>query len=234
MKIAATTWALFLHVFCVVLPALGVETVEEPACRHERWVEAMEKFRVADEKQPTEPGGVVFVGSSSIRFWDLPEFFPERQGLLNRGFGGSELCDSVHYFDTLVAKHQPKVVVLYAGDNDVAAGKQAAQVHKDFLEFIELTKEKLPDSRLCYIAIKPSIARWKLADEMLKANRLIAAECKKQPQRLAFVDIWQPMLGEDGKPRRELFVKDGLHLSKQGYKLWTQLLEQKLVEGAQR
>ena len=214
----------------VTVSVASAEPVEKkPACKPERWNKAIEKFLQADEKKAPAPGSVLFVGSSSIRLWDLPKYFPRRQNLINRGFGGSELCDAVHHFDALVAKHQPKVVVLYAGDNDVAGGKQAKQVHADFLKFDRRMKDKLPDTKLMFISIKPSIARWKLADEMIKANELIAAECKKQAKRLVFIDIWQSMLGKDGEPNKELFVEDGLHMNDKGYRIWANKIRQRLV-----
>jgi len=115
------------------------------------------------------------------------------------------------------------VVVLYAGDNDIAAGKSAEQVVHDYQVFVEAIQAALPETKIVFIAIKPSLARWKLAPLMQKANVLIAAECAKRP-RLEFVDIWQPMLGPDGRPRKELFRADGLHMSHAGYLIWSQLV----------
>lgn len=222
----AIFWTLLLST-CLV-HAVETAPEKEVACKPQRWKKTMSDFEKADEKEPPQAGGVLFVGSSSIRLWKLPKYFPNQEVIVNRGFGGSEICDSVHYFDTLVAKHRPKVVVLYAGDNDVAGGKKAKQVHADFQSFNKQMREKVPEAKLIFICIKPSIARWKLAEEMQKANELIAADCKKDPKRMAYVDVWKPMLGEDGKPREELFAKDGLHLNHEGYQLWTNLLRQRI------
>lgn len=204
-----------------------VAEVEKPACNAQRWKETIAQFEEADRNDPPPQGGILFVGSSSIRMWDLPKYFPEAP-VLNRGFGGSEICDSVHYFDTLVAKHKPRVVVFYAGDNDVAGGKSAARVHADFQAFNEQMKKQLPEARLVYISIKPSLLRWKFAPEMKEANERIAADCEADKERLQFVDVWQPMLGEDGTPRPELFLKDGLHMNGAGYQLWTGLIQKYL------
>ena len=199
---------------------------KEVGCKPERWAKAIAQFAEADQQKPLAEGEVVFVGSSSIRMWDLPKYFPELTPL-NRGFGGSEICDSTHYAQQLILKHKPRVVVLYAGDNDIARGKTAGQVHRDFFAFWKKLHKALPDTQLVYIAIKPSLARWKLAPVMKDANERIASDCKLEKQ-LTFVDIWQPMLGEDEKPRPELFIKDGLHLSPKGYELWTGLVEKHL------
>lgn len=189
----------------------------------DRWEADMAKFAAQDRERPASKGGVVFVGSSSIRMWDLDESFPKLDAL-NRGFGGSETADSVKHVDLLVLRHKPRIVVLYAGDNDISNGKTPEQVAKDFDAFAAAVHTALPETKILYIAIKPSVARWKLADQMRDANRRIEATCKKN-EHCEFIDVWPPMLGDDGKPKVELFVKDGLHLSDAGYAIWTKLLK---------
>ncbi|GAB4135606.1 MAG: hypothetical protein Tsb009_02040 [Planctomycetaceae bacterium] len=155
--------------------------------------------------------------------WKLNKSFPELKPL-NRGFGGSQIVDSTHFSERIILKHSPKTIVLYAGDNDVAAGKTAKRVAADFRAFVKAIHAKLPKTRILFIAIKPSIRRWNLAGTIQQANRLIANQCQ-QDKRLVYVDIFKPMLGKDGKPRPELFVKDGLHLNEKGYALWTSILK---------
>lgn len=192
------------------------------------WDSAITAFERGDAESPPVSEGVLFVGSSSIRFWDLEKYFPHRK-YINRGFGGSHIIDSVHFADRIILKHRPQTVVFYAGDNDVAAGKSPEQVLRDFRRLVALVHESLPKTKIAFVAIKPSISRWKLAEPMQAANALIAAECQTD-DRLSYVDVWKPMLGEDGKPRRELFVKDGLHLSHAGYQLWTKLVLPHITE----
>ncbi len=192
--------------------------------QHDRWADDMIRFAQQDREYPTRSGAVVFVGSSSIRLWNLEKSFSDLDPApLNRGFGGSELEDSVRHVDLLINKHEPRLVVVYAGDNDVAGGKDAARVVGDFKQLVQLIQSNLPRTNIAYIAIKPSIARWNLSDTMHEANRQIAELCAEN-ERLTFVDVWEPMLGEDGKPRKELFQDDGLHLNEDGYELWASLL----------
>lgn len=188
-----------------------------------RWEKAIAAFQKQDAESAPPEGGCLFVGSSSIRLWPLQKSFPEAP-VINRGFGGSQIIDSVHFCEQLVLKHKPHTVILYAGDNDVAAGKDARRVHADFRKFVATVHEKLPETRIAFIAIKPSIRRWNLADTMQAANKLIADDCAKD-ERLSYIDVWQPMLGDDGKPRPELFADDGLHLNRTGYALWNKLVQ---------
>jgi len=182
------------------------------------WAKEMAAFVAADQGQPFAPGGIVFVGSSSIRLWDLAAAFPGRR-LLNRGFGGTQIPDSVQHVERLVLRHKPATVVFYAGDNDLSAGRTPDQVLGDFETFVARVHAALPATRIAFIGIKPSLARWAIVDKVREANRLIRAACDRD-DRLGFVDVDGPMIGWDGKPRADLFVADGLHLSARGYALW--------------
>lgn len=200
-----------------------VEVFSSEASAADRWEADMSRFEAQDREHPVKKGGVVFVGSSSIRLWDLEKSFP-KLGALNRGFGGSEVADSVKHVDLLVLRHKPRTVVLYAGDNDIAHEKTPTQVAKDVESFVAAVRKTLPKTKILYIAIKPSVARWNLADQIRDANSRIEALCK-QDGRCEFIDVWPAMLGDDGRPRPELFKDDGLHMNDAGYAIWAELLD---------
>jgi lysophospholipase L1-like esterase len=189
----------------------------------EKWAAAIDKFTQADVTNPPPKGGVVFVGSSSIVKWTtLAQDFPD-QKVIQRGFGGSQLDDSVYYADRIVIPYQPRVVVLYAGDNDLHGGKTPEKVFSDFKEFVAKVHTALPKTRIVYIGIKPCPSRWKNHETIERTNAMIAAECAKAGY-LRFVDVWKPMLDAKGEPRPELFVKDMLHMKPEGYVIWTPLV----------
>jgi lysophospholipase L1-like esterase len=188
----------------------------------DRWESAIACFEDLDKQKPPPKDGILFVGSSSIVGWDVAKSFPGLP-VINRGFGGSQIADSVHYAERLVLPHRPKIVVFYAGDNDIAVGKTPQKVLADYQAFVKKVHDALPKTRIVYVGIKPSLARWKLIDKIREANGLIRVVVEKDP-RLVFVDVEKPMLGDDGKPRDELFKADGLHLNAEGYKLWNELL----------
>jgi len=169
---------------------------------------------------PPQKGGIVFVGSSTIRRWDTASYFPDLK-IINRGFGGSEMADAVRYVDRIVIPYEPRLVVVYSGDNDISAGMSSEDVAIQFEKFTRAVHAKLPTTRIVIIGIKPSLLRWAQVDRMRMANAMLARFCD---DRLAFIDFDTLMLGWDEKPRRELFVEDGLHLSPQGYQIWTTVL----------
>jgi lysophospholipase L1-like esterase len=193
-----------------------------PAAQADQWAKEMAAFEEQDKRVPPAPRGVVFVGSSSIRLWDLARFFPGLP-VINRGFGGSQISDAVAHVELLVLRHRPRIVVFYAGDNDVASGKTPEIVASDFKAFVEKVHAALPQTRIAFIGIKPSIQRWALIGKVREANALVRAQCESD-DRLGFVDVDGPMLGWDEKPRKDLLVDDGLHLSPKGYELWTMLV----------
>ena len=140
-----------------------------------------------------------------------------------RGFGGSQLSDSVAFVDRIVTPYKPKLVLLYAGDNDIASGKSPERVFADFKTFVSKIHAALPDTRIAYIAIKPCPLREKFLDQVKTANRLIQ-EYTTSDKRLLFVDVFTPMLTKAGRPRADLCIKDGLHPNAQCYELWAALL----------
>ena len=188
-----------------------------------KWQGAMEAFAKADAANPPAKGGIVFVGSSSIVRWkSLAQDFPEHR-VVNRGFGGSEMFDSVNYLDRAVLPHQPRLIVIYAGGNDINAGKSAQRVEADFKAFVAQVKQKLPGTRVACISIAGNPARWKQVETVKDANRRLEAFTKTDPQ-LAFINVFPHMLGPDGLPLPDIFVEDKLHMNEKGYAIWKEVV----------
>jgi lysophospholipase L1-like esterase len=186
----------------------------------------IEAFEDLDERQPFPADPIVFVGSSTIRMWKLGKWFPGRP-ILNRGFGGSTLPDVLRYQGRVVSKYKPSVVVLYAGDNDIANGRPPEQVEEDFRAFAARLGTDNPGARLIWLGIKPSIKRWGLREEIREANRKVAGVVAGIDGAEA-LDFWERMLGNDGEPRAELYQDDGLHMSEEAYRMWSEALGARL------
>ncbi len=186
------------------------------------YADDIKAFQESDRLNPPAPGGILFLGSSSIRGWDLEKFFPGMQ-TLNRGYGGSYISDSIYYADRILIPYQPRSVVFYAGDNDLAAGKTPDQVCKDFRELASIISRNLPGTDFVFVGIKPSIARFNLIDSIRQVNSWVQGYCAANP-RLFYLDIDAPMLGGDGKPNPDLFKEDGLHMNDSGYAIWSEML----------
>ncbi len=201
-----------------------------PAAPADRWEQDIAAFEAADRTAPPPAGEVVFVGSSTIRLWDLAAAFPDIKAI-NRGFGGSEMRDATRYVDRIIVPYSPRTVVVYAGDNDIMA-TPSEEIAIQFERFVRAVHARLPQTRIVYIGIKPSLLRWAQVDRMRQANAMIRAFCGRD-DRVAFVDVDQAMLGWDEKPRPELYVQDGLHLTSQGYQILNALVRPFLNPAAQ-
>jgi lysophospholipase L1-like esterase len=176
-----------------------------------------------DATNPPPTGAVLFVGSSSIRLWTtVAQDFPNVP-VINRGFGGSELADSVFYADRIVLPYHPRVVVLFAGTNDIWSGKSPEAVAADFKAFRTKLHTALPETKLLFLAINYSPSRTRVQAQMRTANQLIAADCGTDP-RCTFVDVCAPMLDAQGQPQPQYFREDMLHMKPSGYAIWTRVL----------
>jgi lysophospholipase L1-like esterase len=203
------------------LSSLLVVLAALPAAAQDRWEKDIAAFEAADQVTPPPKGEVLFVGSSTIRLWDLKASFPDLK-TINRGFGGSEMQDTTRYVDRIVVPYSPRIVVVYAGDNDIM-GTPSEQIVIAFERFVRAVHAKLPDTKILYIGIKPSLLRWNSVDRMRQANAMIRQFCERD-DRLGFVDTDNAMLGWDEKPRKELYVSDGLHLTPAGYQILNALV----------
>ena len=176
-------------------------------------------FEAADATNHPAPGAVLFIGSSSIRLWKtLADDFPG-QRVLNRGFGGSQITDSVRYAGRIVIPYKPRLIVLYAGGNDINAGKSPEQVFDDYGRFVARIRAVLPETPIAYISIAPNPARWAQVDRVRAANALIEAHTRTDT-RLAFIDVFPRMLGANGEPLPDIYVADRLHMNAKGYEIW--------------
>lgn len=213
-------WRAWL-VACLLLLAGHVAQALPPP--PQSWQADIDRLVADDSAHPPPQHGVLFVGSSSIRMWTLAADFPGVP-VINRGFGGSAIADSTYYANRIVIPYHPRLIVMYAGDNDIAEGRTPQQVLADFKAFITRVRRELPDVAIVYISIKPSIARFATWPQMRRANRMIAGWARTQ-HRVSFVDVSASMLGTDGKPRAALLRPDGLHMTPAGYGIWVRALK---------
>lgn len=181
-------------------------------------------FEKADKENFPPNNAILFTGSSSIRLWEnLAESFPTKK-IINRGFGGSGLSDLIYYADRIVYPYKPKQIVIYSGENDIAAGKTPEQVVADFKNLFTAIRQKLPNTPIAFISMKPSPSRADKLAQVKEANQLIS-DFLKTRKKAMYINVFDKMLGNDQQPRPELFVADKLHMNEEGYEIWAQTIK---------
>lgn len=212
----------------LAVTGLGATTSVRAEPGASRWQASFDQFAASDRQKLPAAGGVLFVGSSSIRLWDgLAKDFSALPVVINRGFGGSRLSDCTDHLSRLVLPYRPRQIIVYAGDNDLAEGATPAEVLASFERFVDGVQRALPETRIAFLSIKPSPLRAALIDSARATNELIRAHALGHAN-VQYIDVFHKMLGADGQPRAELFGPDRLHLSRSGYALWRQEIAQHL------
>lgn len=193
------------------------------------FIAEIRRFQQQDSIEKPLPGSILLIGSSSFTNWkDVAEYFPGRR-LLNRGFGGSSIPHLLLYAEQVIFPYDPAQVVVYCGENDVAASKTvtADTVLKRFSQLHRLIRSRYPKVPILFVSLKPSPSRIEFLPTMVTCNRLIRQYCRKQ-YKTDFVDVYSPMVDVGGKPREDLFLPDRLHMNKKGYAIWQQYIGPKL------
>jgi lysophospholipase L1-like esterase len=182
-------------------------------------------FKTADSLNAPARGAIVFVGSSSFRMWkNLQTDFPTHR-IINRGFGGSSLPHLIAYADEVIIPYEPKQVVIYCGENDFMGETVTSEIVTGrFAQLFHLLRKEIPGAEIVFVSMKPSPSRQHLMSRMAEANASIKSFLEGK-RNTKFVDIWDLMLDQNGFPRKELFMKDMLHMNENGYAIWRKALE---------
>ncbi|HEX7874602.1 MAG TPA: GDSL-type esterase/lipase family protein [Sphingobium sp.] len=188
----------------------------------------IENFSKADSAGTSLPDATLFIGSSSIRLWDIAGSFPDRP-TVNRGFGGATTPDVLHYYPRLKPRAAPRSIVVYVGENDLNAGSTPDKVADDVLTLLRKLRKDYPRARIVWMSLKPSPLRWTLWPQMAAVNAHVAARLGMAG--VEYLDGGKLLLASDGLPDASLFRADGLHMNPRGYALWTRLVDDWLDAG---
>jgi len=186
----------------------------------------IQRFKKLDSAHFPGTNKILFIGSSSFTRWtDVQTYFPSYP-IINRGFGGSTIIDQIRYIKDVVYPYKPKQIVIYCGENDLASSDTlgAKTVYNRFRQLFTLIREKFPNVPVVYISMKPSPSRHLLMPKMIEGNKLIREFLKTKTQT-GFVDVYQLMIDDEGKPIPALYVEDNLHMNKKGYDIWKKAIE---------
>jgi lysophospholipase L1-like esterase len=204
-------------------PAAAAPKAARVAPTGPRFASEIQAFAAADKANPPAPCQVVFVGSSTIHFWDTLGVDMAPIKVINRGFGGSTMPDANQYFDETVGIYKPKLVVYYEGDNDINAKRTSDQLLADFKTWVGMKDAKLGATPVLFISIKPSKIRWDQYTAQQEANAKLKAYIATRPD-LSYLNIVPAMLDKSGQPL-DIYRADGLHMVPAGYAIWTPIVK---------
>lgn len=188
-----------------------------------KWDPAIADFEKQDQTNPPPKDAVLFVGSSSIRLWKSLETDFAGIPVINRGFGGSTIPAVNEYVERIVWPYAPRAIVFYAGDNDIASKASPEKILSDYKTFVAKVREKLPETPIIFLSIKPSPNRAAMLAQQNETNRLIRDYIATDKAQ-TFLDVATPLLGPDGLPNADLFVEDGIHMKPESYTIWRDIL----------
>lgn len=206
--------------------AVAQERIPDP--NPHRFDAEIQVFTDWDSKNSFPENAILFVGSSSIRFWKTHEAFPEYK-VINRGFGGSHISDVDYFYEEVISGYDPSVIVFYAGDNDIADDKPVGQVIEGYRQLTNRVLQDYPEIQWVYVPIKPSSSRWDYWSKMQAVNEWVEKH-HQQHEQLHYVDLATPLLNDEEKPDDSLFRDDLLHLNNKGYEIWNRIMAEKLKE----
>lgn len=200
------------------------------ATAQQPFINEINDFKKKDLQQAPPKDAILFIGSSSFTLWkDVQTYFPNHT-ILNRGFGGSSLPHLIQYANDIIFPYQPKQIVIYCGENDLTGGDHiTGKVVRDrFKELHTLIRSKLPDVPIAYVSMKPSPSREKYLKTMKEGNKLIKKFIRKK-KNTRFIDVYHAMLEKDGSIKKDIFLKDNLHMNAKGYGIWQPIIEPYLI-----
>lgn len=218
------------QIFILIFLFIGIANVSFAQIKLDKFESAIIKYEEQDQKNGYQPGAILFTGSSSIRMWKSLTEDMSPMPVINRGFGGSTIPEVTYYADRILLPHHPKIIVFYCGENDLSNDKAKSGLPlKSFKQFHRYMEQNLPETKVFFIAIKPSISRWHYWSKMAEANEKIKKFINSK-DNYYFVDTASGMLDKNGKVLQDIFIKDNLHMNAKGYAIWTKVIKPILEE----
>jgi hypothetical protein len=224
------------YLFFVIFLFFSCSPLKKYELTGKKWEDEIKKLEVLDKKETYSNQAVLFIGSSSIRLWKSIEEDLDTYEPIKRGYGGAHYYDIIHFTNRLVSPHKVKAIAIFVA-NDITgkenginnqtvnrdlSPKEVLRLVKFVTKEIRKSHEKVP---IFFIETTPTSKRWKVWDKISKANDLIENYTSKS-ENLYYINTRSFYIGSDGMPNNSLFVKDKLHLNREGYKLWGKIIKE--------
>ena len=213
---------------CLIVMGIGFSLQGWAQAKPAFW-DDIQVFKAQDSLKPPPKGAILFIGSSSFTRWkDYQDYFPGYT-IINRGFGGSTLPDLTRYVDDIVTPYQPKEIVIYCGENDVADSIDSKVVGDRFKDLFNKIRNRFPEVPIAFISMKPSPVRVGFRHMLTQSNQIIKNFLWTQKNTM-YIDVFDAMLDPSGNYRTDLYVSDSLHLNPTGYAIMAKTVTPYLIK----
>ncbi|MCD8176061.1 MAG: GDSL-type esterase/lipase family protein [Tannerellaceae bacterium] len=227
---------LLCHIVCITQEQyiidhplhVHIEVDKDWVQRHEADIE---NFRRQDSEVTDFHCDVLFFGSSSIRLWKTLEEDMSPLRVLNRGYGGSTVRDILYNYRDIFSDYKPSQIVFYC-DNDINGGRHdvtIGELYDLYRILFDRLNHDYPGVPVYFLSDKHSRSRANLRETQQIVNNLIRtyAETSKQ---LVYIDVTTPLLQPDREINDSLYLDDKLHITREAYQLWTNIIKPYLLE----
>jgi len=185
---------------------------------------SIESFEEMDKKNTIKKGGILFYGDSDIGYWRRGDRFAidfSQFPVVNRGFGGARIWETLIYFKRVILPHEPSVLVYNCGDNDVVRlkGNSSENIKIGFDLFLQTVERQLPDiEKVICLPIHPAPQRndLELWDHQNHGNQIMKEIC--DGYSFALFEDYNHLLFDDLNLINEnYFLKDRIHYNEDFY-----------------
>ena len=167
-----------------------------------------------------EPVDLLFAGDSDIEGWNTDRYTDSA----NIGVGGAMCRDVLDTLDGSIEAYRPRLVVLVCGENDLWE-KNVRRTFEDFSAVVDRVHDT--GAAVIYMGTKPEPATAALHGDYQGYDALIRGHAIELTRNgstpLVMIDVF-PSFEALGNPGN-LYQRDRLHLSRDGYALWNEWLE---------
>lgn len=187
------------------------------------WLERQELFEVL----PKDSNSIIFLGNSLTQNFELVELF-QNINIKNRGING-DIIEGVSNRLTPIIETQPKKLFIEIGINDLGKGIPKDRVIINYKRLLDNLKKELKSTKIYVQSLFPvengrdgfpTYCNPKVNSDIKVVNQELLKYAKELD--LTFIDTYSKFeLGGQLNPK---YSVDGIHLSGEGYLLWTKIL----------
>jgi len=188
----------------------------------------IDSIKVQDEN-------IVFFGDSITEGYNVKEFFDEYR-VVNSGISGNTTKDLINRIDSDLYDYNPSVVIIQIGTNDLRVSIKDEEIISNIKKIIKGIRKNRKNASILVESIYPlnrdmDTEYWDGVNEdynnkhIIKLNKDIKKLCKIE--HIKYIDVYTSLL-DDNKNLKEVYSKEGLHLTDLGYYKVTKIIKKYL------